>query len=254
MGAEKTQGSKTEGAESKALAPTGGYKVLAVNMTMFKQALEANAGAGGVNPHQLDRVKVPGSGGTTWEVPTLDGVQKLEEIEGIIVHWKEARAYFKEEFSGQGVPPDCASADGITGAGTPGGECLKCPLAQFGTARGKKAGEMGKGQACKQMRLLFILRPADLLPMVISVPPTSLDATKKYFMRLLSNMLPLYTVVSGLALKKERNANGVEYAELVYRRVRSLSEEESARLIEVRNALMPVFDKETVRHGDEAGS
>jgi hypothetical protein len=62
--------------------------------------------------------------------------------------------------------------------GKPGGDCHKCPLAQFGSAVDQK-GQPGKGQACKSMRMLLFLRQDDMIPMIVNLPPTSLQNAKK---------------------------------------------------------------------------
>lgn len=184
--------------------------------------LRENVGDGRMTPFDLDRVKVPTSGGRTWLVPTLDGDKDERALEGVIVAWREPRAFWEGAFSGGGNPPECSSVDGVIGQGTYGigselhgdGQCRTCPMAAWGSKVDEK-GQATRGQACKQMRLLFLL-PADaLLPFAIFCPPTSIAPVRKYFMRLSAQGIPYYGVVTSLALDKATNAGGIDYSQVV---------------------------------------
>jgi len=133
-----------------------------------------------------------------------------ESITGIVVDWGRPRAFWAEQFSGEGGPPNCSSADGVRGSGlhvVAGGEtarvpneagdyptaeegmsltitrpCATCPHAQFVDGR----------QACKQMVRFGLYIPtandyapwlaaqgsvgAPPTPVVVSLPPTNLKA------------------------------------------------------------------------------
>lgn len=192
------------------------YPVLAETNDLA-EIMEANVGES-MTEFDLDRVKIPSGGGTTWEVPTLEGEESVKKLEGIIVHWKAARAYWAEDFeaSAGGTPPDCASRDGIHGSGTfgegsehnPSGLCDTCPMSKFGSA------ENEIGQACKQMRQLFLARENEMLPLVVTLPPTSIKPVRQYFLRLAGKKVPYYGVISGLELAKATNRSGIQYAQV----------------------------------------
>lgn len=192
---------------------------------------------GTITAQDLDRVRVPAGGGVAWEIATLDGVVSEAELVGVIVEKREVRAFWAAEFTGGNTPPDCASPDGETGYGAPGGACASCPMAAFGTARGGQ----GKGQACRLMRLLFILRPGSLLPMVLVVPPSSLQPTKQYMMRLASEATAYHQVVSSFILEKAKNDTGIVYSRIIPRMKERLSPEDAARIAGYREALAGVF-------------
>ena len=192
---------------------------------------------GTITAADLDRVRVPAGGGLAWEIPSLDGVEQEKEICGVIVEQREVRAYWASEFTGGNAPPDCASPDGEIGYGNPGGACATCPMAAFGTARG---GE-GKGQACRLMRLMFLLRPESLLPMVLVVPPSSLRAVRQYMLRLASGATAYHQVVTGFGLEKTKSETGIVYSRIVPTLKERLSADEAARIAAYREALLPVF-------------
>ncbi len=192
---------------------------------------------GTITAADLDRVRVPAGGGMAWEIPTLEGVEQEKELAGVIVEQREVRAFWASEFTGGNAPPECASPDGEVGFGEPGGVCASCPMATFGTARG---GE-GKGQACRLMRLLFLLRPESLLPMVLVVPPSSLKAIRQYMLRLASGATPYHVVVTSFTLEKTKNDTGIVFSRIVPTLKERLSPEEASRIAQYREALLPVF-------------
>lgn len=196
--------------------PIANYAIVTQDADSLREVMAANAGDRGISEFDLDRVKVPSGGGTVWQVPSLEGERNEESIEGVIVFWKEPRAYWAQDFdsSGGGTPPDCSSGMGDVGIGIPGGDCSKCPLAAFGSA--EKNGEKAAGQACKQMRMIFLLREGGLLPIVVTAPPTSLGNARQYFLRLSSNGVPFYGVKTRLRLKKDKNKQGIAYSKIEF--------------------------------------
>lgn len=219
------------------------YRALSVPAAQLTGFLMQNLGSQGLKPTDLDRVKVPAGGGISWEVPTLKGPESVSVLEGIVLHFKDVRSYWKQK--GTNSPPDCSSADGMVGVGAPGGLCSKCPLAQFGTAQDEK-GNPAKGQACKQMRLFLFLRQDDMIPLLISLPPTSLQAAKKYFLRLVANGYPFYGITTQLRLEKAKNAGGTVYSTVSLSMGRALEPDELEKVQLIGQALRDLFAGATV--------
>lgn len=157
-----------------------------------------------VSEFDLDMVKVPSGGGTTWIVPSLAGDEETKAIEGIIVHIAKRRQYWASS-DPTGDPPDCYSRDMLKGIGNPGGECETCPMNQFGSAKNER------GKACKEVCALFIVRASDHMPIVVNCPPGSLKNIKQYRLRL---PLPYFQVVTRLELSKVQNKDGIAYSEI----------------------------------------
>ena len=190
------------------------YAVVNTSASEIQSILQENTG-GELSPSDLDVVKVPSGGDLFFKVPTLEGDVPVNEIQGVLVHFTKPRVYWAEAFGtgSSGTPPDCSSRDGVTGIGNPGGACSECPMAQFGTATNAD-GSKGAGQACSQRQNLFILRPDDILPIVVAGPPTSLKNIKKYLLRLASSRERFYGVVTKLKLVKATSKGGIEYAQI----------------------------------------
>lgn len=174
-----------------------------------KGLVEANLGGESITPFDLTRIKVPAGGGTAWDVPTLSGSEMQKSIEGVLIHVARRRAYWASN-DPSGEPPDCSSADGEYGVGKPGGSCDLCPLNEFGSA---KNGE-GRGKACKESRLLFMMRPTDRMPIVVAAPPGSLKAIKQYALQLSNHGLPMFGVVTKLELSKVNNKDGIAFSQI----------------------------------------
>lgn len=174
----------------------------------IREAMNVNVGDGGLNATDLERIKIPAGGGTAWTIQGLDGEEMLKELSGIIIAWRDTRAYWSvpmEESDGN-MPPDCYSLDARTGEGDPGGNCHKCPNAEFGS------GSKGEGQACKLVRQLFLVREDNLLPEIVHLPPSSLKPARQYFLRLASKGVPCYSVITKIGLEKTKNGQGIVYA------------------------------------------
>lgn len=195
------------------------------SLDSINEAIATNISGGGISDFDLPRVKISGGASPRWIVPTLEGEETLARLEGVIVYARDTRVYYKVAFgkSSGKQPPDCSSADGITGKGKPGGDCSRCPLAEYGSA------EEGAGQACKQVKQLFVLRGDLLLPEVVSLPPTSLKGARQFFLKLTTQGIPYYQAVIAMELEKAQNAAGIQYGKAQLKFVRKLTAEEATR-------------------------
>jgi len=226
------------------------YPIFSVDKDRIKQLVERNIGNKGINAFNLVRVRVPASGSTTWVIPGIGGEREAKEVRGIIVAYREPRAFWQDPFgsSGGGVPPDCSSDDGLVGVGVPGGDCVACEKAQFGSGVGQD-GRPSRGQACKAMRTLFLLNQEGILPYVVSVPPTSLSAIESYFLGLLNAMVDHAQVETILTLEKASNKDGLSYSKVSCRcpvdeggRPVTLDDEDAARVGAYTDQLRSTFE------------
>lgn len=200
--------------------------------------LHENLGGEKLGEFDLERVKMPSGGGAFWEVPSLDGPQAVKVLEGVVVLTKNVRAYWPlalEDGSGSD-PPQCTSADGVWGIGDPGGECERCPFSAFGSHRD------GRGQACKQMRQLFMLTPDSVLPLVVTLSPTSLASARKYFMRLAAGTGTYYWgLITKVSLEETANAGGQKYSRAVFAAGDKLTEADTDAVAKYKAALEPLL-------------
>ena len=184
-------------------------------------AFAVNCASGSITEFDLPRIKVA-SGTALWLIPGLEGDTTDKAIEGVVVHVRDNRSYYQSKDAGN-VPPDCSSRDGITGIGKPGGDCAKCPLAQYDSDP-----DGGAGQACKQSKQLFMLRGTSMLPEVVSIPPTSLKAVRQFFLKLVTQRVPYHHCILRIELEKAQTKNGQVYGKAALKFVRKLSPAEIA--------------------------
>ena len=212
------------------------FLALQSNATTTLEAIRENIGNDRITDRDLDRITIPLGGGINWTVPTLEGEDSAKTLDGIIVHWTAPRAYWATGLeAGGNAPPDCSSHNGEMGYGQPGGECFSCPLNQWGSAEG------GSGKACKEKRMLFLLRSTDLLPIVIQAPSTSIQPVKKYLLRLASQGLPYWSVVTRLSLEKGSNSTGIAFSRIAPKSSGPVPEEQRKMLAEYVAAIKPII-------------
>lgn len=231
---------------SKDLIPVEDYMITDYDPQEVKDIVQDNIGGQDISEFDLDRITIPPGGATNWIVPTLEGEESQEAIEGVIVHWKNARAFWADslEDSGGGTPPDCASDNAIIGKGEPGGLCDECPHAEFGSAAN------GRGQACKMVRLLFVVQPDSLLPVVVSLPPTSLAVARKHFLRLAGRGVHYSNVVHRLTLERTKNDQGIAYSKIKMQIAKQLPPEMAKKFRQYGEMLKPVFEAVDISEQD----
>ena len=172
------------------------------------------------------RVKIPGGGALRFEIPSDDPDDPAYEksLEGVILYNHASCAYWAGNDDDEDNTPICSSVDGKLGIGTPGGVCAVCELNQYGTA------EKGNGKACKNMRVLYLLRSGEYMPLQINLPPTSIKAFREFVN--LSFMLrrrATYGSLVRIELKKMNNGTD-DYSVATFRRLYDFTGEELAQI------------------------
>lgn len=175
----------------------------------------------------FQRIKIPSGGNLVFEIPTDDPENPNYEktIEGVLIFHHDANAYWPEgsEYD-ENTAPLCSSLDGKQGIGEPGGHCAMCAMNQYGTA------SEGRGKACKNMRMLYLLQSGECVPIQISLPPTSLKPFKTFINQaFLLRRRPSYGSVIQIGLRKE-NTGGNDYSVATFRLVENFEGEQLAQI------------------------
>jgi hypothetical protein len=173
----------------------------------------------------FERIKIPGAGGTVYELPGEEAGESdaAKEFSAVILYHHPMFAYYRDKYTGGNTPPDCLSYDGVTGSGFPGGDCAVCPCNQFGT------GENG-AKACKNKRRLYLLREGEIFPLLLTLPNGSLKEFGRYVKRLLSRGRKSNAVLTRFSLTKATNAGGLVYSQAQFATERVLEPEEAELL------------------------
>ena len=151
----------------------------------------------------FQQVKVPAGGALQYEIPTEDpdNPDYNRYLEGVILYHHPSNAFWPEAEDGENdenAPPQCQALEGKLGRGSPGGLCASCGYNRFGTR--------GKGKACKNMHMVYLLRSGEFMPLQISLPPTSIKPFNEFVSRaFLLRRRGLCSAVVQLGLKKMNN-------------------------------------------------
>ena len=170
----------------------------------------------------FDIVKSPSGGSTVFSVPGISGDDAEKELTGIVLDYATPRAYWDTPEPVEGTPPVCLSKNSVVS--NDGKVCARCPYNDFGSKNGESA-----AKACKESVLIFLLRPNNILPLLVRVPVTSKVRFLKYTARLAGNMTPISGVVTRITLEKATSKGGKPYALFNFEAVGVLNPEESAR-------------------------
>ena len=183
-----------------------------------------------------DRIKIPSGGSTAFEIPgdDPDNPDIAKEIEGIIVYAQSINAYWEDAYDGSNNLPSCSSMDGKNGVDTSTGihSCKVCPLNEFGS------GKNGKGKACKNMKRLYILRPGSPLPVILTLPPTSIKAYTDYVGRqIVTRGLRTHHVITRITLKKDVSGDGITYSKAQFSKVGRVPDDMKTALTNYFNSM-----------------
>lgn len=166
--------------------------------------------------------------------------QSMDELIGVIVFKQKTRGLWER---GSKIPL-CSSMDGIAGTDEDGNgiECATCPHNQWGSGV-DETGMATKGKACKEMRRVFVAQKDALLPIFISLPPTSLKPFDTYCSARLSHKIADVATETIFRLMPQTGESGYKYAVIQCKMGKKLSVEEMVRHINMRSKIVAAAQK-----------
>lgn len=203
------------------------------NFEAIEEIMRENLAGERIGMSGLDMIKTPSGGATAWEVQTLNGVENVSEIRGIVIFEKKIRTYWESSFeeNGGGEQPDCSSEDLTNGTVRETGalrECATCPFAKYG--------EDGERQACREGRSLYLLTKDAALPVILRLAPSALRNFRDYKMRLAQALIPLSSAETIVSLEKAKSKKNIAYSKPVFRMGEIVTPEQKgiiARLVKI---------------------
>ena len=175
----------------------------------------------------FQRAKIPGGGVLQFELPGEDpeNPDYVQTLEGVILFNHSANSYWPagSEYD-DNTPPQCQSVDGKVGYGDPGGICEACDYNKFGSD------PHGGGKACKNMRVLYLLRRGEMMPIQLSLPPTSIRPFTTFVNS--AFLLRGRRVCSGLVQigLRKGSSNGFTYSVATFKKLRDFEGEDLAQV------------------------
>ncbi|GFI25369.1 hypothetical protein IMSAGC012_00476 [Lachnospiraceae bacterium] len=193
----------------------------------------------GLGAIPFDRVKIPSGGGLAFELPgeEEDETESATELIGVILDHNPVNAYWANKFAGGNEQPDCSSFDGKQGVDRLTGEiksCETCPYNQFNSD--------GTGKACKNVHRVFMLQEGNPVPLILSLPPTSLKYMRNYIAkRVLLKGFRCWQVLTKITLKKEKSKDGITYSRTAFAFVDKLTPEQEKQTEAMRELVKNIY-------------
>jgi hypothetical protein len=169
----------------------------------------------------LDVVKSPSGGTTAFSVPGVSGDENAKELIGVILDYTTPRAYWDTPDPKEGTPPICFSRDSIVSH--EGTACATCPYNDFGSKDGDS-----NAKACKESVVILLLRPDNIMPIIVRIPVSSKLRFQKYTGRLVGTLTPINSVVTKITLEKATNKTGQPFAHYNFEKAEELGDDEVA--------------------------
>lgn len=222
---------------------TTGFTLSPERFDRALRVLKLNIGDGAsLSFSDLPRLKVPAGGGLFFSIERAEGIVPQKKVEAVFLYLGARRAYWRNPV-GQGdtnnAPPDCRSFDGMEGLGEPGGDCLSCPLSQWGSV-----GDGSRRIACRETRLAYFLMQGSVLPTALVVPPSSLAPLRKYALRLANEEIPYNEVVTTISLTPGESEKGIAYSVLTFSMERALTPDEANLVSGYNGIIEPILARE----------
>lgn len=202
------------------------------------------------------RVQIAAAGAGVFKVtePGEDDAVVATELSAVIIANHLTNVLWLHKFgSVDDKTPDCVSFDGIEGTERETGEIHKCELCPY-NKYGSADGGQGRGKACKNTRRLYLMRPGDVLPIVLTLPSTALSTFDKYRVKLIYGKKQLHSVMTKITLKNATNKDGITYSTPIFEPVGVLPPEEAQRVREYATGFMgamkhTVYDESAAERG-----
>ena len=175
-----------------------------------------------------------GTGKSVEWVPERGAREVGAVLSGVILKAQTARAYYPDAFSGGGELPTCSSDDGVTGTGSPGGDCAACPLNEFGSGE-------GNAKACAEKRMLYVLEASTIFPIVVQVSAGSLRSWKQYRIAM-ANMGGYRRWTTELFLETASGSHG-SFPRIGFRPGERLTDEARATVLKYGEQMAPHLER-----------
>lgn len=164
-----------------------------------------------------------------------------KSITGIILDYTTPRAYWSTPDPVEGTPPECFSSNSLVSSD--GKSCSQCVYNTFGSKDGES-----NAKACKESVLLFMLRPDNIMPILVRIPVSSKMIFQRYLTRLIGKMIPISGVVTKITLEKAVNKTGQPYAVYNFEAIDTLSSEDAINAKAFGKQFMEMVNDSNIEH------
>ncbi len=189
------------------------------DLSRIKQSHEKLAATlNDVGGQAVARAKIVPDGVNLFKIEAGSRSITVNKLEGIVLYSHAANAWFSTNES-ENKPPICSSMDGVTGIVNGTGECKDCSSCKYNMF----GSDGGSGKACKNMRRIYLACEGVPVPVMLTLPPTSLELWKYYAtMDVASIGFSLNEIVTSFELEKVKSNSGKNYSIIVLKIVGSV--------------------------------
>ena len=241
--------------QSKALIPAGAIDRAIERLAdpMFKDALSD------ISVFDLPRYTVGAGNSITF-------ANGEKEAVGVIIKINQQRVFWGASSYGAQARPICVARDGLHGEPdpimveetginpVPGGSCLQCPYAEFGSMRrlGVQGREQSRASACSAVRhvFLFPLGEEHSLPIMIKAAPSSLKNLRRYQVELMDRWETVADVVTSITIEAA-HSSGFDFGALRFRKVASLDDATKAQVRVYAQQIAPWLEQAPLVAGED---
>lgn len=90
---------------------------------------------------------------------------------------------------------------------------------------------------------MFVIRPGNIIPIMLALPPTSLQPAKQYFLRLANAGKHYSAVLTRFGLVEDKNGDGVKYSKVVLTKVADLTPEQAQVFRTMSDTMRPWLER-----------
>jgi hypothetical protein len=167
--------------------------------------------------------------------PGTEETISVMQIEGVIVMSHAINVRWGRSFAerSDNEKPACKALDGITGVDENGEihDCATCPYNKYTTD--------GERKACMNRRQLYILRKGDIIPVLLTLPPSALRAYDNYRINLSVTMRKrMNGVVTRITLASKKNKKDIKYSAPVFDAVAEIPALEAQRIAQYTESIV----------------
>lgn len=184
-----------------------------------------------------------------FNIPTSSGGEITQELNGIVLHHQKVNVYF---ISAQDKQPTCSSLDAKIpeegqGRVKQAQHCISCQKNQFGS------GKDGSGKACKNMIRLHVKLENSIIPLRLSVPPTSIAEYEQFVTMLARESIPVLTIKTKITLEKKEKGS-IIWSVLKFKNQERLTVEQWQEMRAIRKLYLDSMARQPIEVEEYSGA
>jgi hypothetical protein len=194
--------------------------------TEYRSFLMENVQEGSM---KFPSIKLLHAGAQSFQITTAEDKIRVEELNGVILCWYTINVFWEKTFveGGGGEPANCGALRGQDPTAAPAtvadvfpmappkiapktvfGDCDECFFNKFGSGRVFNPEKSTKRKACQNKARVFLLRPGEMIPYRLILPPSNIGPIKQYMVGLMNSGVPYWMAETTFEVLSEKPSSG----------------------------------------------